>query len=218
MNVHEIIILLIYTVLFILVLSICEFLYRKYHPPVETTRKIAHVMASTASIGFVYTLESHWCVLLLAVVFSGILYWGKKSGKLKAIDHVERETYGSILIPLGIYCSFLIGEKTHSQEAFILSMLILGFADPVAAVSGMYAQKRGINKKLIFEKTFVGSLFFFITSLGLSWLALHYLHVNNAFNLALKMAVLLTGVELLSPNGSDNLTVPVATSFAYILL
>jgi dolichol kinase len=97
---------------------------------------------------------------------------------------------------------------------FILPTLILAVSDPLAGLAG-YIFREGNPKIVLFSrqlnKTIYGSSTFFVSSFVLSLAAMsinsHHLG-GETFMAALFMASATTVTEMLSPGGTDNITVP----------
>ena len=88
--------------------------------------------------------------------------------------------------------------------------LVLAISDPVASLLGMRFGKRPLLKK-----TWLGSVGFFVATMSilLIWQVNYSPGVSAGLVLGcLASALVITVVELVSTNGTDNLTVPVTTA------
>ena len=196
-------------------LAICEAVYRRWSIDPEYTRKGAHVLGTLSSL-LLLLLDSHWYVLFLGSILFIILYFGKKTGFLRSINEVKRETYGSILLPAAIYLAFLFSEKTGITLCFLMSILILGVSDTLAALAGMAGKKDqngSLTGRLFIHKSIIGSIVFFISSFIISFIVFTFFSysVKEIFVWALILAAVTTVVELISIKGTDNFTIPVVT-------
>jgi dolichol kinase len=102
-------------------------------------------------------------------------------------------------------------------------MLILGICDPMAAILGINIKNYNGRIKLFghkFQKTWLGSGAFLVTSFLISLIAL-YFHLAvfdlKTFCLALLIAVTSMLGELFSWRGSDNLTIPLSVVLILVL-
>jgi len=204
-------------------LIINEVIYRRLGIEGEFTRKFAHFATALATLPFPYIFPSHWYVLALALIFAAFLFVTWRSKQLGSIHAIKRKSWGSYLLPLSIYLTFLISDLTGNKFIFILPMLILAVCDPVAAILGMNIKKMNGQIKIFgnpIQKTWVGSGAFFILSFMISLIAL-YLHLTvlDMKTFWLSMAVAITGTlaELVSWRGADNLTVPLSVALVLIL-
>lgn len=208
---------------FISIIFFCELLHRHFSVNAEYTRKIAHILACLSSLAFIVLFESHWYVLFLAVVSFVVLLTGKRNRFTKSIDGVARPTGGSYILPISVYMLFFISEMFNNQYLFILPMLILAISDPLAGLSGIYFQ--GQNGEITLAgyktgKTILGSFMFFSSALILSLVSMTHFMDDPLRIIAL--SVMLAGissfVELISPNGTDNLTVPASIAIFLMLI
>ncbi len=206
-----------------LLLIFNELNYRRMGIKGEITRKFAHFTTTLATIPFPYIFSSHWYVLVLALIFFVVLFATRHGKQLKSIHDIERKSIGSYLLPLSIYCTFLISNQLHNKFLYILPMLILAVCDPMAAILGINIKNYNGRIKLWnrkFEKTWLGSSAFFFTGFIMSIIAL-YFHCAvfnlKTFWLALLIAIAGTLGELFSWRGSDNLTIPLSVVLILVL-
>lgn len=195
-------------------LIINELIYRRLGVQGEFTRKFAHFSVALATLPFPYIFPSHWYVLVLALVFALFLFATWHSRHLGSIHSIERKSWGSYLLPLSIYLTFLVSDLAENKFLYILPMLILAVCDPLAAILGMNIKKMNGQIKIFgkpIQKTWIGSGAFFILSFLISIIAL-YLHLTvldlKTFWLAFAVATAGTLAELVSWRGVDNLTIP----------
>ena len=188
------------------------------------TRKFAHMTATLSTTPFPFLFNDHWYVLFLAGVFFVLLFMSRNTRHLKSIHDIDRFSVGSYMLPLSIYLTFLISFRIGDPFLFILPMLVLAISDPLAGIFGV-SITIGNSKIRIFsrtlEKTYAGSLTFFISSLLISMIAISirnwYLGIETFF-LAGAVALVGTIVEMLSPKGSDNLSVPLSILAVLVVL
>jgi dolichol kinase len=206
-----------------LLLAFNELNYRRLGVKGEITRKFAHFTSTLATVPFPYIFTSHWYVLVLALIFFAVLFITQNGKLLKSIHDIERKSIGSYLLPLSIYSTFLISCLLQNKFVYILPMLILGICDPMAAILGINIKNYNGRIKLFghkFQKTWLGSGAFLVTSFLISLIAL-YFHLAvfdlKTFCLALLIAVTSMLGELFSWRGSDNLTIPLSVVLILVL-
>jgi len=206
-----------------LLLAFNELNYRRLGVKGEITRKFAHFTSTLATVPFPYIFTSHWYVLVLALIFFAVLFITQNGKQLKSIHDIERKSIGSYLLPLSIYSTFLISCLLQNKFVYILPMLILGICDPMAAILGINIKNYNGRIKLFghkFQKTWLGSGAFLVTSFLISLIAL-YFHLAvfdlKTFCLALLIAVTSMLGELFSWRGSDNLTIPLSVVLMLVL-
>ncbi|RLD54524.1 MAG: hypothetical protein DRJ05_14490 [Bacteroidetes bacterium] len=218
----QIITTVLFLIGFVAIIVLTEYLHKRFSLNPEHTRKIAHVMASLSSLVFVYAFDSYWYVFIIGFIFFVTLLVGKYNNAFKSIDSVKRKTSGSYLLPISICVLFYFSNTQGNNLIFVLPLLILGISDPLAATFGM--MYRANTRKIIilnytFDKTVLGSMVFFISTLFISIITLHLFgyQTREVFIISLAIAVANTLIELVSSKGIDNLSVPLMTMAILIL-
>ena len=198
---------------FVFILLFCEFLYKK-RVQAEYTRKIAHSMSTLLCLSVPVFFSSRWYALLFVIGSFSILYIGKWKQFLPSIHSVERKTYGAFLLPVAIGISYYVSVLKQDNTFFILPVLILAISDPLACYFGTTYK----SKVLKSNKTVIGTLVFFWSSLIIcTVILLHQSADFKNFGIALFISVIASGIELISPHGSDNLTIPVSVILSLML-
>jgi len=215
--------LLLYILAFLVILACSEMVYRKFNVNPEYTRKISHIIVTLTSLSFVYAFQSHWYVFGLAVFSFLLLFIGKLLNAFKSIEDVHRPTFGSILLPAGIYLSFAIAEFQKNNLVFILPILILAISDALAGIIGIRFQKSGTKIILLgikFDKSMAGTFTFLFSALIISFSAFlaYGFDIGKVIILTIAVSLTTTITELVSPYGSDNLTISVAASTLLIYM
>jgi len=205
-----------YSGLLIGVMLIAEASYRWLHLPSEWTRKIAHIGSGIVALSYPDVLNNHWVVFALTVSFTIILYTSKKMGLFGSIFSVGRKSYGELFFVWSSWLLFWLFQYTGSVIYFYLPFSIVVFADPAAALVG---KNFPIKRYLAIgnQKSFGGSLAFFIIALALSYYFFQQAGIHYFIWLSFLHASALTVVEAISFKGSDNLTIPLISVF-YIYL
>lgn len=211
---HQIVWAGLYGVFIVILLAAVELVHKRLGLRSEITRKIAHFVAAISTLSFPLLFDSHWYALVLAVLFFFLLLLTRKTRYLKSIHDIDRESAGSYLLPLAIYLPFLISLALGDVFLFLLPVLILAVSDPLAGLVGS-SLTAGNPEIVIFSrktrKTLWGSSAFFASSLLISVAAVSAStgrFDSKSVAIALCIAVAATLTELLSPRGTDNLTVP----------
>lgn len=198
------------------IMNLSELLYRKFNVDAEITRKIAHVLAALSSMSFLLLFQSHWYVLIIAVVFFLVLFIAKQKDIYKSINSVKRTTSGVYIMPVSIYLLYLVYELTNDKVYFVLPLLIVGISDPLAGLAGLRSNNKAKEIELWgynFQKTYLGSAFFFLSTFVLTVLVFYNFNfaLQNIILLGLYFASITTLVEMVSKGGLDNITVPMVT-------
>ena len=216
----QLIIVFLFMTGFGMIILISEFAHKRWSINPEYTRKFAHMLSCLSSLILIFTITSHWYILFLGSIFFLILFIGRRQGYFNSIDSVSRKTMGSYILPVAIYCVFYLASTSNSLLIFVLPVLILGISDPLAGLFGVYykAETRNVVfQGYDFEKTFLGSFVFFSSAFLVSGVTLYFFdfELPKILFLSIVLAGLTTLIELVTPYGLDNLSVPV---FAAILL
>ncbi len=205
---------ILYIVAFTIILATGEVLHHILKVRSEYTRKFAHSTATLLALTFPLIFKSYEYVLVMGVVFFVVLFIAKAKDLLKSIEDVSRKTYGSVLLPIAISGTFVVANLLNDNKLFIIPMLILGVSDSLAGITGVFFGKK-LRQVIIYgwqlNKTYLGSLVFFLTALVICMYVLHFFTgflspktLTAAISVALGAAI----VELLSSKGLDNITVP----------
>lgn len=207
-----------------LLLFFIELIYRRFEVKGEITRKFAHFTGTLSTITFPYIFESHFYVLAMALFFFLVLFISRNNTYLRSIHDIDRISAGSYFLPAAIYITYLIADKADSMILFILPMLILAICDPAAGIMGINMQKYNHRIKLFghqLQKTWMGSLTFFVSCLIISIVALYFNQMYlgwKIFAISALVAFVTTLVEMLSWKGSDNLFIPLSALGVLVLL
>jgi dolichol kinase len=184
--------------LFLILFVLSEIIFRKFRLKAEITRKITHVLSAV-----LLTVLPIWISLndikIIALLFIVVLLLSVKFKIFKSIHNVKRKTYGEILFPLGVLSVLFF---TSDVLTFQAAMLILGFSDTAAELFGrQYGKIKFLNK----SSSLIGSLSFFIVTFFIIMI-LRLPGLNTIDSVII--SALLTIIEAISTNGTDNLSVP----------
>jgi phytol kinase len=202
----------IFLLLFLAIIVAAQLMH-KASVDTEKSRKFVHVSGGILSLFLPYFIDSHWYVLgLCSIAFLTLLItWIRKD--LPGIHKTKRKSVGSVIFPIPIYVCFAVTSCEGDNEMlFHIPVLLLTFSDTFAELGG---KKWGKYGPAFFrgKKTLIGSLFFLASSVGIILLYIVG-GINTPDNEDLlklvSIAFIATIVELVSMNGWDNLTVPLA--------
>jgi len=191
-------------------LAISEFLNFSGSHTGELRRKFTHI---TVGI-FVATwpwLIGWRTIQLLGLAMLIIIFVNRRYDLFRFNKGLRRETYGDYFFALAItLCALLTTNKVF----FAVAILHLALADGVAAVAGRKYGLKWKYKVFNHSKTVIGSMAFWFVSLGIlgvgTLFARDALDTNGYRLLIILVPPLLTIIENLSPQGLDNLLIPVA--------
>lgn len=174
----------------------------------ESTRRVAHATgaAGAAAVQLVLTLSE---LAVLAVVFTAFLIGTRALGWLRSIHGVSRRTAGAQLLPLGLLLAALVVWRHPAATAY--GMLILAFADPIAAIAGRLpgpAWRVPGGRKSLWGS---GAFLAMTAVLGLLFTIVEG---HSRPVAAVAIAVALTAVEAAAGLGLDNIFVPALGALA----
>jgi CDP-diglyceride synthetase len=215
-------IIISYTFIFLFLFAMAEFMYHSLRSKVEVSRKWVHVSSGLCCLSFPFFITNHWIVLLLCSSFILLLLASKRFHKLQSIHKIDRKSYGSLLFPVAVYCSFLSFQYFNSEYLFFyLPIVILGICDPMAALLG---KKWPFGKYKIGNdyKTVVGSTAFFVSCFLILMLSLPVFMPVKSISVILSYSFIIslstTFVEAFSKNGIDNVTIPCCVTIGLIFI
>ena len=205
----------LYLSCFFLVILFCEFLHKK-GLSAEYTRKLGHSLPSLSCLFLPFFFSTHWYVLLLVILSFATLYIGNSKHLINSICSVERKTFGAYLLPFSIGITYYISVWCLQNNLFfILAISILAISDPLACYFGK------TFKSKIFKsgKTIMGTLAFFLSTFIICSLILWSQSTGiKIIGIALGLSIIVSVIELISPKGSDNLTVPLSVIGSLMLV
>ena len=192
---------LVYSTGFLFILLFLEYITRRNNFNKELTRRTAHVLSGLFGALMGLILEPSvfitfvFVFLLIISVSYGIKFFS-------SIHNVKRKTYGELLLPLGILLAYILANGSIAK--YLASVLILAISDPLAGIAG------DISKRIL---TY-GSIAFFISALSILLITFRF----EQLIVVVFIALMVTLVERISSYGTDNLTVPLASSILLRLL
>jgi uncharacterized protein (TIGR00297 family) len=208
-----------YFIVFILLigflLGMADLLLKRLQVNPHTTRRVVHILVGIYVVFTPYIFHSSMPIILVALIFILVNFFGVKYELLPGIHSTSRLTYGTVYFPL----SFLIlvlwfWEK--DPAILISSMLIMALGDPVASWVGESRRKPKTYRVWTDTKSVQGSLAMFFTAYLMSVFGMYIgrLTLGGEAELlqiaffSLFVAAYATMSETVSHQGTDNLTVP----------
>ncbi len=206
---------LVFVLLIGFLLVMADLLLKRLQGNPHTTRRVVHILVGVYVVFTPYIFQSSAPIILVALIFILLNYFGVKYQLLPGIHSTSRLTYGTVYFPL----SFLIlvlwfWEK--DPAILISSMLIMALGDPVASWVGESRLKPRTYRVWTDTKSLQGSLAMFFTAYLMSVFGMYFgrLTLGGEAGLAqiafysLFVAAYATMSETVSHQGTDNLTVP----------
>lgn len=181
----------------------------------EGARKFIHIGVSNWWILAMLFFDNVWYAIIPPITFIILNYISYKMNLIKSMERGGNGNLGTVYFPISLLILVIISFGILDKpEIGAIGILILGYGDGFAAVIG---QKYG-KRELKYNKSLEGSLAMLLFSFVVAFTIIFIYHGSKAFYLAPIMALLATMIELYTPKGLDNLSVPLANSLFYYLL
>ncbi|PKK94275.1 MAG: hypothetical protein CVV61_00340 [Tenericutes bacterium HGW-Tenericutes-6] len=186
----------------------------------EGARKFIHIGVSNwwiIAILFFKGDNALWFAIIAPFTFIILNYLSYRLDLIKAMERGGKGNLGTVYFPISLLILVILSFGILNRPEFgAFGILILGYGDGLAAVIG----KKFGKKQLIHGKTLEGTVTMFIASLVVSSvLIILFMNSLSYLYIGVLLAVFATLIELYSPKGLDNLTVPLGTSaILYVLL
>jgi phytol kinase len=178
--------------------------------PAEWTRKLIHIGGGLTCLFLPFLVKSAWTVVALNIGLIILFAGGARLGLLRSLHGVGRSSRGGEYFPVAIFFLYLIAAGT--PWLYVSALLVLTLADAAAALVG---PRYGTIRFTIENETksLEGSAAFLMIAflaIHLPMLLLSDLPRETCVLASFLVALLLTGLELISLHGADNLFVPLA--------
>jgi phytol kinase len=178
----------------------------------EGSRKFIHIAVSNWWIIAMFTFDDPLWASFVPLMFVFINYISYRKNVFKAMerDGSSRDlgtVYYAISLLILAYVSFAYKVPYLGG----IGILIMGYGDGFAALIGTRFGKHSF-KKYGLSKSLEGSITVFIFALLISGIFFGIYSSNHWVIKSLVVAVSATIIELLSPNGFDNLSLPLLVS------
>lgn len=212
-------ILLVLTLLMISLLVI-KIIEKKVDINAEIKRKLFHMSMGLVMLTFPYIFNSVLSVGVLGIIALIVLMILKNS-KLKdsigtVLYSVDRNSLGEIFFVISVFTIFYLSKG--DKVLYSIPILVLTFADSIAALIGKNYGKKNIAKLNEDAKSIEGSFMFFMVAFMATLVPLllfttvgreETLIISTiiGFNVAL--------IEMISHTGNDNLLIPL-TTYAFL--
>jgi phytol kinase len=211
---QQLLYLLVFFAGYLLFIVFCEYLNRKRNIASEYTRKLAHIVLTLSALSYTVVFEDKFYPLILCF-FCGICFLAANYKKLlSSIDGVERKTTGSYMLAWGVGISYYLAVQFNDFSIYNLAILILAICDPLAGIVGNAIK----SKRIVKNKTLAGSLSFLLSAGIISFIYLQTSGYNHVWEVAILISLSATLAELISQQGTDNMTIPLTVSGILIIV
>ena len=185
-----------------------------------TSRKMVHITVSHWWLLMMATMDLFWVAVIGPVSFIILNLVSLKSGMFKAMEDPEPgRNYGTVYFPVSLLV-LVLAAWAGLIPLWVggVGILVMGWGDGLAALAGL---RFGRKAATIFgsRKSMVGTLVMFVASFVVTVIFTAVFDPGLTLGLlvgrALATALFASMVEMLTPFGVDNLTVPILTAFFY---
>lgn len=216
---NEIILGVILTIIFPFAVLGFATISRKIGASIELSRKLVHILLSNWILLAINVYQNSWYICILPAIFIPLNYLSCRKGIFSAIerDHDGEKTLGTFWYAVSLFFLCFTGYLLKMPWVAACGMLAMGYGDGLGALIGQKLGKikfPGVHSK----KTIEGTLAVMIFS-GLSVGIVCLIYVPHlALYAALSCAVPAGALELFTPRGLDNITLPIGVSLIVFLL
>jgi len=174
------------------------------------TRKTIHILISHYVFIVYFFNSSVWFAVIPSLLFIVVNTLSRKYNLIKSMERSDNNDslgtiWYSVSATLVVVCAYLLNIK----EILLISMLILGYGDGMAALIGI---KYGKHKILTSTKTFEGTLTMFCATAILYSAYQYIIYEKFELRLILSICILATFCECIAKKGLDNLLIPITIS------
>jgi uncharacterized protein (TIGR00297 family) len=194
---------------------------RKFGIGTEGSRKLVHILLSNWILLALAVYRSTWAVCILPACFILLNYLSYRRGIFSAIEREEDNTLGTVWYAVSLFLLCLAGYSLDMPWIAACGMLAMGYGDGLGALVGeRWGKLRfpGVHSKKCLEGMLIVTLF---SGLAVGIVCAVYvpnLTPHFALYAALACAVPAGAIELFTPRGMDNLTLPLGVSLIIFLL
>ena len=183
----------------------------------EACRKMVHILVSNWIILALVFHQAIWAVLVVPASFVVLNYLSYRNGMFKGIERGEDDTPGTVWYAVSLFVLSLLGWSLGMPWIAACGILAMGYGDGFAALVGTRRGNRHFPAPCQ-KKTIEGSGTVFLFA-GLSiGLVCAVFAPEIALAAAFSGGMIAMAVELYSPRGIDNLTLPVSISLMVLLM
>ena len=164
----------------------------------ETTRKIIHIGVIHWWLIAIAFIDSTWVALIGPLSFIVINTLNVNLRLIPGIQREESNDFGTVYYAVSLSMITFAAYEFNMVTAASIALFVMGYGDGFAALIG----KKVPSKKLRPNKSIGGSLTMVLVSFGVSY------YWSQDIVISFVIAITAGVVELFSPKGLDNLTVP----------
>jgi phytol kinase len=198
-----------------LIIGLSTVLQKKNIVGEEGARKFIHIGVSNWYLIAWYFFDNVWLAIIAPMSFIALNYLSYRQNIFKAMERGGQGNLGTVYFPISLLILvFLTFGPLNLPYVGALGILVLGYGDGFAAVVGSKYGKHQLKH----GKSLEGSITMFLASFVVSAFVLAFATATPWFWVALFISLVATLIELYTPKGLDNLSVPLLVSLLYYVL
>lgn len=191
---------------------------RKLGAGVEVSRKLVHILLSNWIL-LALEVYNTACACIIPACFVILNYFSYRRGIFSAIEREEGNTPGTVWYAVSLFLLCLAGYSLNLPWIAACGMLAMGYGDGIGALIGKKWGKLHFPGKHA-KKSVEGMLAVTLFSGAAVWsvCAVYGPVPQFALRAAAACAIPAAAIELFTPQGADNLTLPLGVSLIVFLL
>jgi len=186
---------------------------------IEASRKFVHIVLANWWIIAMIFFDSALFAAVVPFVFIILNFLSYRYGIFKTLERGGgKEDLGTVYYAISLFVLALVSfQRPELNYIGAVGVFAMGYGDGFAAVVG---QSTNFVSFQIFhsKKSLGGSLSMFVATLISVLILLVVVKVPSALIAAMLIGLLATMIEILTPKGFDNLTVPLLSTLFYYLV
>lgn len=201
-----------------LVIGLSTLLQKMHLLKDEGARKFIHIGVSNWWFFVIFLFDNLWYAIIPPIIFIVLNYISYRTNLIKSMERGGKGNLGTVYFPISLLLLVMASFTFSNPVVGGIGILILGYGDGLAAVIGKRYGKHMFSN----GKSFAGSLTMFLVSLIVTILMTHFsydtLVLWQILLISISTALVATLIELWTPKGLDNLSVPLVAAFIFGLL
>lgn len=206
------------SLLFVGIIIVSAKIFEKFGK--EATRKYIHIMLSNWWIIAMIFFDNMWYAATVPAIFVVVNYISYKTNLIKIMereDGEQKESLGTVYYAISLLILALITFGPINNPLIgLCGIFVMGYGDGLAAVIGKAIKSKEYSIRNS-KKTIAGSATMFIVTLIIMTGFFYYVNTSLWLLKSIVVAIIMTAVEAACPKGTDNLSVPLATSLLALL-
>ncbi len=205
-----------------LILGFASYFQKKGIMQEEGSRKFVHIGVGNWWFIAMIFFDNIWYALSVPALFVVLNALSYKARIFKGMEREDRSGgLGTVYYAIALFLLTLHSFSPDSSPWIgAAGIMVMAYGDGMAAVIGSCCGNHPIiiwNKKKSWEGTLAMFLFSLLVLIPILWVS-SGLPFQGILIFSLLLAVIAAGLELVSPAGTDNLTVPLIVSALYYII